>query len=640
MAPHHGQAVNQRHDDIKGRLMRNATPAGKVLLALLAIGAAAFANSAVADDKAIGKDSFEKACVMCHSEPPVPRALSRAQFAKLPPEQIFAAQLSGKMVLQAAALTEIEKRAVAIYLSEIPWGTVPDAKRAEKLTMCEKPAALAADALEKPHWSGWGLDADNTHFQPAASAGLKPEDLGNLEFKWALGFAGGTSVSTQAGVIGGRLYVGGPAGGVYALDAKTGCAHWKFETAGEVRAALQVFARADGSLILIASDRKAWVYAIDANSGKLVWKDHPEDHPWAMNTGSAAAHDGKLYVPFASFEELAGGSPTYECCTFRGSVVAYDLETGKRLWKTFIIPQTPKQTVKTTNGTQLWGPSGAAVWSQPTVDAKAGALYVTTGDAYSSPAADTSDSIVALDLASGAIRWHRQMTADDAFTAACVAHNADPVAKKGCGPDVDFGSSAILRTLSNGKRVLLAGQKSGVMHAIDPDAQGAVLWQKRLSPGGVLGGIEWGYAADDQHVYVPISDVWESRSEPGAAGGIYALNIADGSTLWQIPAQKPDCLATPGCNAGQPQAAVLIPGAIFSGSMDGHMRAYDPATGKVIWDIDTKRDFPTVNGVKAKGGSIKGAGVVVVDGWIYFGSGYGLWGMPGNVFVAYGPKTK
>jgi polyvinyl alcohol dehydrogenase (cytochrome) len=611
------------------------------LRALVALGCATLAASAaLADDKSIGKEAFEKACVACHSEPPAPRALPRDQLAKMAPEAIFAAELGGKMTMQAAALTEAEKRAVAIYLSEIPWGTMPDAKISEKLTMCEKPTALAADALKKPHWTGWGLDADNTHFQPADQAGLKPADLGNLEFKWALGFPAGTSVSTQAAVVGGRIYIGGPGTGVYALDAKSGCAHWKFETAGEVRAAIQVFTRTDGSLMLLASDRKAFVYAIDANSGKLLWKDHPEDHAWAMNTGSAAYYQGKVYVPFASFEELAGGSPTYECCTFRGSVVAYELESGKRLWKSYIIPEEPKKTTKTANGTQLWGPSGAAVWSQPTVDAKAGALYVTTGDAYSAPAADTSDSIVALDLATGAMRWHKQMTADDAFTAACVAHNTDPAEKKKCGPDIDFGSSAILRTLPNGKRVLLAGQKSGVMHAIDPDAQGAVLWQKRLSPGGVLGGIEWGYAADDKHVYVPISDVWESRSEPGAAGGIYALNIADGSTAWQTPAAKPDCLKITGCNAGQPQAAVLIPGAIFSGSMDGHMRAYDPTNGKVIWDTSTLRDFPTVNGVKAKGGSIKGAGVVVVDGWVYFGSGYGLWGMPGNVFVAYGPKAK
>lgn len=622
--------------------MRNAIPGLRTLHALVALGCATLTvGGALAnDDKAIGKHAFEQACIACHSDPPVPRALPREQLAKMAPELIFAAQLDGKMTMQAAALSEIEKRAVAIYLSEIPWGTVADAKTSEKLTMCEQPTALPADALQQPHWSGWGLDADNSHFQPAAHAGLKPQDLGNLEFKWALGFASGTSVSTQAAVIGGRIYIGGPGNGIYALDAKSGCAHWKFETAGEVRGAIQAFARADGSLMLVAADRKAMVYGLDANSGKLLWKDQGEDHEWAMNTGSAAFHDGKVYVPFASFEELAGGSPTYECCTFRGSVVAYELETGKRVWKTYLIAEPAKKTVKASNGTQLWGPSGVAVWSQPTVDAKLGALYVTTGDSYSAPAAATSDAIVALDLKTGAIRWHKQMTADDVFTAACVAHNADPVAKSKCGPDVDFGSSAILRNLPNGKRVLLAGQKSGVMHAIDPDAQGAVLWQKRLSPGGVLGGIEWGYAADDSHVYVPISDVWESRSEPGAAGGIYALNIADGSTLWQTPAVKPDCLAITGCNAGQPQAAVLIPGAVFSGSMDGHMRAYDPATGKLIWDVSTLRDFPTVNGVKAKGGAIKGAGVVVVDGWVYFGSGYGLWGMPGNVYLAYGPKAK
>jgi polyvinyl alcohol dehydrogenase (cytochrome) len=626
---------------IEGIPMRNSIAGLRTLRALVALGATTlFAGHALADDKAMGNDGFQKACAACHSEPAVPRALPLAQMRKLPPEEIFDTLVSGKMFMQASALSENEKRAVAIYLSELPWGTVPDAKTAEKLTMCEKPAALLADALKQPHWSGWGLDSDNSHFQPAEQAGVKPADLGNLEFKWALGFPAGNSVSTQAAVVGGRIYIGGPSSGIYALDAKTGCAYWKFDTVGEVRGALQVFPRSDGSLMLVATDRKAMVYGLDASSGKLLWQDKADDHVTAMNTGSVAHHDGRIYVPVASLEELAGGLPTYECCTFRGSVVAYELESGKRLWKSYLIPESPKKTVKASNGTQLWGPSGVGVWSQPTVDAKAGALYVTTGDSYSLPAAATSDAIVALDLETGALRWTQQMTADDAFTAGCVAHNADPITKKACGPDVDFGSSAILRSLPNGRRVLLAGQKSGVMHAIDPDAQGAIVWQKRLSPGGVLGGIEWGYAADDQHVYVPISDVWESKSEPGAAGGIYALNIADGSTLWQIPATKPDCLAIPGCNAGQPQAAAMIPGAIFSGSMDGHMRAYDPATGKVIWDVSTLRDYPTVNGVKAKGGSIKGAGVVVAAGWVYFGAGYGLWGMPGNVFMAYGPKGK
>lgn len=606
----------------------------------LALAMLGTSSIGVADDRTIGKDAFEKACSGCHGAIPIPRALPREQMARLPPERIFSAQTSGLMVMHAAALSEVEKRAVAIYLSEIPWGSVPDQKTPEALVMCEAKPPMPADALGKPHWSGWGLDLDNTHFQPGDRAGLAAADLANLELKWTFGVAGATTVASQPAVAGGRLFLGGQNGGIYALDARTGCAYWKFEAAGDVRGAILLDRREDGSFVLYAGDRKGWYYAIEAETGKLVWKDQPDKHPWVLITGSAALHAGVLYVPIASFEELAGGSPTYECCTFRGSVVAYEAASGKRLWHTYLISDPAQKTKKTTTGTQLWGPSGVAVWSQPTIDPKAGVLYVTTGDSYSTPAADTSDSVVALDLATGAIRWHVQATADDAFTAACSAPNADKVATEGCGPDVDFGSSAILRTLPDGRRVLLAGQKSGVLHALDPDAKGKVLWRKRLSPGGVLGGIEWGFAADERYAYVPISDVWETRSAPGHAGGIYAIGIADGTPLWNTPAAAPDCLDTPGCNAGQPAAAVLIPGAVFSGSMDGHMRAYDPATGKVIWDVDTKGEHATVNHVSAKGGSIKGAGVTVVDGWVYFGSGYGLWGMPGNVFLAYGPRAR
>lgn len=593
---------------------------------------------ALAEDRAIGRDAFEKACSACHSETPIPRAMSPAQMAELPPEKIFAAQQGGLMTLQASALNEIEQRALAIYISKIPWGSVAEEKHAESLTQCTSAQQITSDALKKPHWSGWGVDLDNTHFQPGEFAGLSAADLGKLELKWAFGYTGATTVTTQPAVLDGRIYIGGPNGGIYALDAKTGCAHWKFETDGAVRGAIMVHQLDDGRFVLLAGDRDAWFYAIDAQSGELVWKDKAESHDWALVTGSPAIYAGKVYVPVSSFEELAGGSPTYECCTFRGSVVAYDIASGERIWKSSTVLEPLVKTKVTSTGVQLWGPSGVAVWSQPTIDPKQGVLYVTTGDSYSSPASATSDAIVAMDLATGEHRWHVQTFADDAFTTACVAPNADPVTQEGCGPDVDYGSSAIIRTLADGSRVLLAGQKSGVLHALDPDNKGAIRWQKRLSPGGVLGGIEWGFTADEENVYVPISDVWETKNAPGHAGGIYAVRIADGSEVWNTPAAKPDCMDLPGCNAGQPAAATMIPGVIFSGSMDGHMRAYDPVDGKVIWDHDTKREFSTVNNVPGKGGSIKGAGVTVVDGWIYFGSGYGLWGLPGNVFLAFGPK--
>lgn len=609
-----------------------------VVVAGLTLVLTAGSAVAVADDRAIGKDAFEQACAACHGEPPVARAPSRAQLAQMPPEKILEAQLAGLMALQASALNEIEKRAVAIYLSEIPWGSVKEEKAQEALAMCAASPALTAADFAKPRWIGWSPDLEHTHAQSAEQAGLTAQDLGNLELKWALGHPGTTTLTTQPAVVGDRIFVGSPSGAIYALDRKTGCAHWKYDTEGEVRAAIIVAPRADGSIGLYAGDRKAWLYGLDANTGKLLWKDRVDDHPWAMITSSPVLYEGKLYFGTASFEELAGGSPAYECCTFRGALLAYDAETGRRVWRGYVITEEPQKTKVTTTGTQLWGPSGAAVWSSPTLDPQTNTIYVTTGDSYSSPAADTSDAIVAFDLQTGAMKWHQQMTADDAFTTACVAPNADPVAKEGCGPDIDFGASAILRTLPDGRRLLLAGQKSGVMHAIDPDRKGAVVWQKRLSPGGVLGGIEWGFAADDKYLYVPISDVWETKHAPGHAGGVYALEFADGSEVWNTPAAAPDCVDIAGCNAGQPAAATLIPGVLFSGSMDGHMRAYDPANGSVIWDVDTKGEHQTVNGVPGKGGSIKGAGVTVVDGWVYFSSGYGLFGMPGNTFMAFGPK--
>ena len=463
---------------------------------LLAAGGLGHAD----DDKALGAKLFAAHCAGCHSATPAPRAMTPAEMAKLPPEKIFHALMAGQMMPLAATLGELERKAIAIYASGIAWGSVPTAKVEEKLTQCASSPPLPTDALERPHWTGWGLDPENSHFQPAARAGLDAAGLPNLELKWAFGFPGGTTVSTQPAVAGGRIFLGSHEGGVYALDARTGCAHWKFATPAAVRGAVHLVKRADGRFVLYTADRSAQVYALDANTGELLWQRKVDDHPQALVTGSLALHGDLLYVPVASFEELAGASERYECCNFRGSVVALDAATGEQRWKSYIIPETPAKTRVNAAGTQLWGPSGAAIWSQPTIDAKAGVLYVTTGDSYSAPAASTSDAVLAMDLLTGAHRWHVQATPDDAFSLACVSPTADPQTRKECGPDIDFGASAILRTLPDGQRVLLAGQKSGVLHALDPDAEGKVLWQKRLSPGGVLGGIEWGFAADDSTV--------------------------------------------------------------------------------------------------------------------------------------------
>jgi polyvinyl alcohol dehydrogenase (cytochrome) len=348
--------------------------------------------------------------------------------------------------------------------------------------------------------------------------------------------------------------------------------------------------------------------------------------------------------------------PTAECCTFRGSVVALDAATGKQIWKTYTVAEVPKPTTKTKSGIQRWGPSGAGVWSTPTIDEKRDAIYVATGDNYSDPPTATSDAVLALERATGKLLWSRQMTAGDAYTVDC-----DRTVKTNCpdsnGPDVDFGQPPILVSLPNGKRALVIGQKSGVAHAIDPDRQGEVLWHRRLGKGGALGGIQWGSAADSDRMYVALSDiVFHAVANPNApdgvtmeldpakGGGLFALRLQTGEQVWN--AVPPGCGASAGgtrpkCSPAQSGAVTAIPGVVFSGSVDGHLRAYRSDTGEVIWDFDTAREYDAVNGGKARGGSLDGGGPAVAGGMVYVNSGYGNYGgMPGNVLLAFSVDGK
>jgi polyvinyl alcohol dehydrogenase (cytochrome) len=386
------------------------------------------------------------------------------------------------------------------------------------------------------------------------------------------------------------------------------------------------------------------VYGVNAVTGKLMWKTKVDDFASAGVTSSPVVYQGHLYVGVKSGEEAAGADPKYECCRFRGSVVALDARTGKQLWKTYTIDQ-PKPTKKNAAGVQMWGPSGAPIWSSPVVDMQRNALYVTTGDNYSEPATRTSDAFMALDLATGKILWTRQMTADDAYTAACRLPD-----KTNCpinGPDFDFGSSPILVDLPNGKRALLAGQKSGIVHALDPDQQGEVLWQVRVGKGGTMGGVQWGSAADSQNLYVAVSDIKRlmltfttlTDADPNQGGGMFALNLATGKQVWYTPPFS--CGERKRCSPAQSAAVSALPGVAFSGSVDGHLRGYSTVDGKVIWDFDTVGPHKTVNGVEARGGSIDGPGPAISGGMIFANSGYvSAGGMPGNVLLAFSVDGK
>ncbi|MBV8773965.1 MAG: PQQ-binding-like beta-propeller repeat protein, partial [Deltaproteobacteria bacterium] len=502
------------------------------------------------------------------------------------------------------------------------------------------------DEAARPQWNGWGAGPANARFQ--SQAGFAVDQVSELKLKWAFGFPPNTMLS-QPTVVGGRVFVGSLRGRVYSIDSATGCLYWSVKIAAGVRTAMSVGALPTGSphrYALYFGDVAGNVHALDADTGAQLWNIRADDHPMTRITGAPALYLNRLYVPVSSTEEGSAADPKYPCCTFRGSVEALDSVTGDKLWQTYTIAAKPRPTRKTLQGVQLWGPAGAAIWSAPTIDTERGVIYVTTGDNYSDPATRTSDAIMALDLKTGKMLWSRQFTRKDAFNVACmVGASADCPEEN--GPDLDFGSSAILRSLPNGKRVLVAGQKSGMVHAVDPDRKGSIVWERRVGRGSALGGIQWGAAADHDNVYVALSDIgMKLKQSPGAAtavalnghagGGIFAYDLATGERRWAT--SPAGCGERPNCSPAQSAAVSVIPGAVFSGSVDGHLRAYSTEEGRVLWDFDTVREYKTTNKITARGGSLDGpgGGPTIAGGMLFVGSGYSLWGgMPGNVLLAF-----
>lgn len=489
-----------------------------------------------------------------------------------------------------------------------------------------------------PRWNGWGADINNSRFQPAAMAGLTPEQVPRLQLKWAFGFHGAYAANAQPTIVGGLVFVGGGDDGVYALDAKSGCTRWTFATEAVVRTAISV-GPISGSDQFAAffGDVRGNAYAVNATTGALIWKTKVDDHPAARIVGAPTLYSGVLYVPVSSSEEATGSRPTYQCCTFRGSVVALDSATGRQIWKAYTIPDAPRPTQRNAVGTQRYGPSGAAVWSAPTIDVQRHAVYVATGNSYSDPPAGTSDAILAFDLTTGRMLWHRQTTANDSFVVACYGSDQTNCPKDH-GPDNDFGQSPILVSLDNGRRVLVVGQKSGVVYALDPDQEGKVLWQTRIGKGGPLGGIMWGSAADKERVYVANSDFRCVMSpDPTAGGGLFGLDLATGKISMQVPPVP--CADRNQCSPALSAAVTEIPGVVFSGGVSGYLRAYATANAKLLWEVDTAHDYATVNGVSAHGGAMDGPGPTIVDGMLYVNSGYGKWGgLLGNVLLAFEVK--
>jgi polyvinyl alcohol dehydrogenase (cytochrome) len=483
---------------------------------------------------------------------------------------------------------------------------------------CSQPPQLSG----ADDWTGWGNGYSNTR---AAANGITPEDIATLDLRWAFGFPGVGSVIGNPVVAGEVVFIGVDTGEVYALDVDTACVHWTFKAENGVRTA-PALAVINSRGLLFFGDRSANVYAVDANDGTLVWRVEVDSHPAAILTGSPqfvhlqnAASPERLLVPVSSSEEGIAAVPTYGCCTFRGSVVSLDASNGQKLWQSYTIADAAGQT-----GNNSFGPSGAAIWSPPTVDLASNRFFVTTGDAYSSPADSATDAVVAMDLQNGTMLWQKQGTADDIWTVKCMT----PTAPDDCGPDQDYGSPGMLVD-SNANPMLVAGQKSGIVRAFNPDT-GEEVWRTALvdNTDEFGGKIVWGGASDGNKVYFGLG-----------TGGIHALELADGKIAWSTPLAPSADMAR---HAGQDGPLAVSGDLVISGGWDGVLRILSAEDGKEVWNYNTAVSFTTVNGEAAKGGSMGAAGPIVAGKRLLVPSGYvGVKnGMPGNVLLMFAPVAQ
>ncbi len=594
----------------------------------------AIAQTAANAGNAAGSAIFERECVACHTRTAAPSAVpSPDVLRQLAPEAIVTALTSGRMRIQGEGLSDAERRAVAEFLT----GRAAAAMTASPIAnQCKAAPSLPAE-ISGPGWNGWGAGLANTRYQIGSVAALSAGQVSKLKLRWAFGFEGALAARTQPSIVEGILFTGSERGDVYALDAKTGCTYWTYRAQAAVRTAMTVAPyRVPGSSTQYAvyfGDGRANAYAVDAETGAPLWVRKLDEHPNASMTGAPAVHDGLVYVATsAAGEEVRGGRLDYGCCTFRGSVSALNATNGAVRWKSYSITTEPKQRAVNKDGVQLYGPAGAGIWGAPTIDAKRGVLYIGTGNGFAEPAQPTTNAVLAFELETGRLRWVRQTVASDIWLWQCPAENpTNPNCPLKQGPDFDFGTSPLIARTPQGRELLVVPQKSGMLYALDPDKDGAIVWEYRFGEGSALGA-QWGAAADERNVYVGVGG-----SLSTAPGGMHAVDLESGKRVWFSPPQPKLCAGgtEERCYAAQGGAVTVIPGVVFSGGADGGLRAYSTRDGSIVWQIDTNREYQTINGVKANGATIDGAGPVVVNGMVFVNSGYsGIVGRAGNVLLA------
>ncbi len=581
-----------------------------------------------------GEELYNERCADCH-DGPVARAPHKIVFPLLGPEHVLASMNDGIMQAQAAGLTQVQKTRLAEYLGERPIQRNTESK----LLFCDEKSDGVKQGMSATEIRSWGMSPENTRSISSDIAGLTKSDVGQLELKWAFAYPNAKQARSQPIVSQGEIFVGSHDGTIYSLDLETGCANWTFNADSEVRHALSLGPwEHEKSEALFFGDNAGNVYAIDRLDGELIWKTRPNDHPDTVITGSPKLYGDKLYVPLSSKEWASAANPAYGCCTFRGGVAALNTFDGATQWISYSTDEPAPTGQVNTENVPLMAPSGAPVWNSPTIDAKRNRLYVGTGENYSSPASDTSDAVLAIDLENGELLWHYQTLEKDAWNMACYVGGPGGNCPSENGPDLDIGASVILANLDDGRDIILAGTKGGSVFALDPDQSGVLLWENKIGSGGLAGGVHWGMTLLNDSLIAAIADT-DFGLDPDYQGfpGLYSIDIDDGKVNWHSPAEDhcPEG-SRPMCDHGMSAAITSIPGVIFAGSYDGSFMAYDDSTGAILWKFLTNRSFETISGATASGGSIEGDGPVIIDGTVLINSGYSFGTrMQGNVLLAF-----
>ena len=585
-----------------------------------------------------GKPLYIEHCAGCH-EAQVYKAPHTTWLELMSPQVLYRSITEGIMQSQAAHLSDEDKQHIVEYITQMRLGD-PDA--GPEVAWCKGPAGEFS-SLDEGQLTGWGHDT-RRYVSPDA-AGFGRSQIDDLELKWSFGFPASTRARSQPTIAMGAVFVGSQDGTVYAFDLETGCVRWTYAARAEVRTGITLGKSGpDGAATAYFGDIIANLYAVDATTGELIWQSSPDEHHSATLTGTPAYAAGKLYVPVSSLEVVTAANPDYACCSFRGHVMAVDADDGSVIWDSYAIPNPPASVGTTSAGTDMLGPSGAPVWTSPTVDVDKNLLIFGTGENYSSPADTNSDAVIAVALDTGERLWSRQTFPGDAWNVACMMAD-NPNCPEEDGPDYDQASSPLLIDIGEGKTVVVAGQKDGRVFALDWETGQNKLWEVKLGRGSIQGGVHFGMAADGTTVYVPINDMNDTRNgewlDPELARpGVSAVNAVTGEVLWSHVQENVCGEGRPFCDPGVSAAITAIDGAVIAGHLDGIVRIYDRDSGEIIWSYNTTTPVTGTNGVIAQGGGMSGSGPALGAGHMVINSGYGLYNHEaGNALLVFAPKA-